>query len=114
MKKDSVCRKIRKLRVSKGISQEYMAGELGITQPSYARLEFEDKRLNIDRIKIISKILDTNLAELLTEEINKSKDKPVDKNSTQIKAIINIDKEYIESLKNEINFLRELLKSRLL
>jgi len=39
MKSNVVCKRIRQLSVLKGISQEYIAEELGITQPSYARLE---------------------------------------------------------------------------
>jgi transcriptional regulator with XRE-family HTH domain len=59
MKSNVVCKRIRQLRVLKGISQEYIAEELGITQPSYARLEAQDSRINIERLKKIADIFST-------------------------------------------------------
>jgi len=48
--------KIRQIRTRQGISQESMAEELGITQPSYARLETEDSRINVVGLLLIAKI----------------------------------------------------------
>jgi|AntRauMFilla1563_2_1112583.scaffolds.fasta_scaffold17768_5 transcriptional regulator with XRE-family HTH domain len=36
---NTIGNKIRQLRESKGLSQDNIAHELGVTQPSYARLE---------------------------------------------------------------------------
>jgi transcriptional regulator with XRE-family HTH domain len=48
--------KIRKLRDQMGFSQESMAFELGLTQPSYARLEKEDERISVKFHNIVDGI----------------------------------------------------------
>lgn len=52
---------IRKARERKGFSQEYMANVLEISQASYARLENEDTKITVDRLKRIAKILEMNI-----------------------------------------------------
>ena len=57
--------KIKLLRIKKGLSQENLANELGITQPSYARLEKEDNRLKITRLIQIANMLEVRVEELI-------------------------------------------------
>ena len=52
---------IRKIRESKGFSQDYMASVLDISQASYARLENEDTKVTVERLSKIAEILDTNI-----------------------------------------------------
>ena len=52
---------IRKVRESKGFSQEYMANVLDISQASYARLENEDTKVTVDRLQKIAEILETSI-----------------------------------------------------
>ncbi|HBR12472.1 MAG TPA: transcriptional regulator [Chryseobacterium sp.] len=52
---------IRKIRESKGFSQDYMANVLDISQASYARLENEDTKVTVDRLYKIAEVLDTNI-----------------------------------------------------
>ncbi|MCY4779870.1 helix-turn-helix transcriptional regulator [Sphingobacterium sp. UT-1RO-CII-1] len=60
-------------RIRKGISQEYMAEQLGISQNVYSRIERGTVKLDIERLHQIAVILDINVkVELLTE---KGKDK---------------------------------------
>ena len=106
-----VGKKIRQLRVQQGISQEYMAEELGITQPSYARLENEDSRINVVRLQLIAKTLEVQTSELLGE---KAQNIIHTNNGNNAQAYINSyssNNEYIQALKDEISFLRDLLKS---
>lgn len=56
---------IRKTRDLKGLSQENLATSLGITQPSYARLEKDDDRISIIRLQQIAVVLETTVAELI-------------------------------------------------
>lgn len=88
---------IRKIREQKGLSQENMSLELGISQPAYARLEKKDDRISIPRLVQIAIILDTSVSKLIneTEEVN-----------------FKSESEHIESLKDEILFLRKLLKQQ--
>ena len=112
-----VCRKIRQLRTQQGISQEFMAEELGITQPSYARLETEDSRINVVRLLLIAKILEVSASELLGEKSkminNQNHNQTANAyNVDKVNKIINADKDHIQSLKDEITFLREVLKKK--
>lgn len=86
---------IRKIREQKGFSQENMSLELGISQPSYARLEKKDDRISIPRLIQIAKILETNVSKLINEKEDES---------------FKSESEHIQSLKDEITFLRKLLK----
>ncbi|MBW6484213.1 MAG: helix-turn-helix domain-containing protein [Vicingaceae bacterium] len=102
--------KIRQLREEKGFSQESLAIELGITQPSYARLEKKDERIGITRLMSIAQILKTSVSELINEKAGKVINQQNSENpSAYVDTIINADKEHIQTLKEEIVFLRELL-----
>jgi len=113
-----VARKIKQIRIQQGISQEYMAEELGITQPSYARLETEDAKINIVRLMLIAKVLEVPASELLGEKAqninNQSHNETANAyNVERVNKIINADKSHIESLKEEIVFLRGVLKGKI-
>jgi transcriptional regulator with XRE-family HTH domain len=113
MKSNVVCKRIRQLRVLKGISQEYIAEELGITQPSYARLEAQDSRINIERLKKIADILEISLSDLFNEKPLSSINKIAPKSDKQsIEESIDMDFEHVRFLKEEILFLRKLLNKK--
>jgi transcriptional regulator with XRE-family HTH domain len=103
-------RKIKDVREKNGLSQENLALELGITQPTYARLEKEDERLSIVRLMQIAKILNSTVSELINEKaqkINTQSNNENAYNADTINTIINADKEHIQTLQEEISFLRE-------
>ena len=109
--------KIRFLREQKGYSQESLAHELGLTQPSYARLEKQDERISITRLMQIAKVLKTTVAELIDEKTQKishqnNNDVANSYNADTINTIVNADKEHIATLKEEISFLRVLLEKK--
>ena len=109
--------KIRFLREQKGYSQESLAHELGLTQPSYARLEKQDERISITRLMQIAKVLKTSVAELIDEKTQKishqnNNDVTNSYNADTINTIVNADKEHIATLKEEISFLRVLLEKK--
>jgi transcriptional regulator with XRE-family HTH domain len=70
---DKIGKKIRALRLEKGLSQDNLASSLGLTQSSYARLEKNDDRISINRLLHIAKILEVNAIELLHDEESKDK-----------------------------------------
>jgi|694.fasta_scaffold06118_2 transcriptional regulator with XRE-family HTH domain len=105
--------KIKQMRELKGFSQENMANELGLTQPSYARLEKEDDRISITRLIQISNVLETTVSELINEKAAKVINQQNSENpNASVDVVINADKEHINSLRNEIDFLRNLLKNQ--
>ncbi|GIV29117.1 MAG: hypothetical protein KatS3mg028_0183 [Bacteroidia bacterium] len=63
-----VCTNIRKLRQSRGYSQEVMAIELDISQRQYARIENGEVSLTLELIYKISEILHANVSEILDIE----------------------------------------------
>ena len=57
--------KIKKIRQDLNITQEEMGVYLGVTQSNYGRLEKDDSRLNIPKLKIICKCLGISIITLL-------------------------------------------------
>lgn len=66
---DIISKNIRKFRELKGYSQEHMAHELDITQASYAKLENNSTKINVERLFTIAKVLEMDVADIL--ELNK-------------------------------------------
>jgi len=108
---NTIGNKIRILREQKGYSQESLALELGLTQPSYARLEKHDERISITRLMQIAMVLKTTVGELIDENskniINQTNNKKAE--AYNVDKIVNADKDHIATLKDEIAFLRKLL-----
>ncbi len=103
--------KIRRIIEQKGLSQDSMAIELGITQPSYARLEKDDDRISIIRLQHIANILKTTVSELIDEKTQKIINQQNSENpNAYVDTIINADKEHIQTLKDEIVFLRKIIE----
>ncbi|MDR0864405.1 MAG: helix-turn-helix domain-containing protein [Candidatus Symbiothrix sp.] len=60
-----IARNIKQIRELKSLTQEYMAGELGISQPAYVKIEQGLTVLKIDRLQLIADILEVDLSTLL-------------------------------------------------
>jgi transcriptional regulator with XRE-family HTH domain len=105
--------KIRDLRVKKGFSQQNFAQELGISQPSYARLEQDDSRITITRLISIASLLDINASKLLDDNFitTKNPKKSLKENNPYYDIIDEFNKEQIVLLKDEITFLRGIISS---
>ncbi len=111
-----IASKIRRFRLEKGFSQDYMSIQLGISQKTYRRIENGESKIDIKRLQEISKILDVDPMELIDTE-----DMPVFNSFQQQGGNANIyvqalsDKEKklyddrIKHLESEILFLRDLL-----
>lgn len=59
---------IKKIREDKGLSQEYMAMKLGISQSTYTKVERGEVNLYVDRLLKIIKIFDVGLAKIFDED----------------------------------------------
>lgn len=57
-------RKIKKLRELRNFTQNYMAEQLGITQPTYSKLEKEEDDLDEDRLTKIAEILGITVSDI--------------------------------------------------
>ena len=59
---------MKELRESKGLTQDYMAGLLGIKQSSYSLKESGKRKFKISELLTIKEILNVSLDELISIE----------------------------------------------
>src|SRR5690554_912499 len=104
--------RIRKKRKEKGVSQEVMAMELELTQSSYGRLEKDDKRLTVPKLLKIAEVLEVNVSYFFGEKTTSIIHHNNGDNAQASIGTIYSDKEHIQTLKEEIAFLRKLLENR--
>ena len=110
---NTVGTRIRKIREERGIKQENIADEMGITQSSYGRLEKDDNRLTVTKLIKISEILNISVSTLFGEKAaNVIHENKGDNAQAHIGTFVQQDKEHIESLKEEIKFLRKMLEDK--
>ena len=57
---------IRRIREQKGLSQDYVAQSLDISQASYARMENEDTKITVDRLYKLAEIFEIEVTEFFT------------------------------------------------
>ena len=120
---------IEKIREDKGLSQEYMAMKLGISQSTYTKVERGEVNLYVDRLLKIIKILDVGLAKVFDEEnqnvfnVN-SYDSSSNTNLQVVETMYNDNKDIVHKLQNtfeeenkhlkeEVTFLRKMLEKKL-
>lgn len=60
-----IARNIKQIRELKSYTQEYVAKELGITQPAYAKIEQGLTILKTDRLQKIADLLEVDISSLL-------------------------------------------------
>ena len=119
MNNDIIGKNIRKYRELKGYSQEYMAHELDLTQASYAKLESNSTKISVERLFMIAKLLETDVAEIL--ELNKQTvyNQDIKENSVghqQVQNLYQDNKDVYEKLiqakDEQIALLKSLLKQQ--
>lgn len=120
---------IKKIREDKGLSQEYMAMKLGISQSTYTKVERGEVNLYVDRLLKIIKIFDVGLAKIFDEDkqnmftVN-SYDSSSNTNLQIVENMYNDNKDVVNKLQNvfeeenkhlkeEIAFLRKMLDKKL-
>lgn len=113
-------KKIRKYRENLKYSQDYMANELGISQPAYAKIEQGITKIGIERLVSIATIFQVEPQELLEEErtINQLNNEQAygfveniyqDNKEVYQKLILQLEKENMRLIK-ENNRLLDLIK----
>ncbi len=111
---NEVGKKIRVLREKLGYSQEYMAVQLDLSQSSYGRLEQLDDRLNIPLLKKISEILNVSVASLIDEKTGRFNVQLNNQHAyNDVQKVVNSDSEHVDSLRKEIEFLKELILKKI-
>jgi transcriptional regulator with XRE-family HTH domain len=67
---NAVAANIRKVRVNKNYTQDYLAAKLGISQNAYSKIELGYSKIALDRLFHISSILETDVMQLLNQGRN--------------------------------------------
>lgn len=93
--------KIRDIRASKCISQEYMASQLGIDTSSYHRIERGVTPLSVTRFERIAKVLDVDIITIISQANGNPKDSH------------KLNPGYVKHLEEEVQFLRRQLQEKL-
>ena len=122
---DTVPERLKKIRVEKNISQDYLAKKLGFTQKAYSKIENNETKLNVDVLLKISEVLDIpiesffrdTLQPILNDFSNRTggdnvmyKNNSVEKIEELYNKIIIAKDEIIKSKQNEIDTLKSLIK----
>lgn len=107
--------KIRFFREMKGLSQEALANQLGISQQAYQKIESGSTKLDVNRAEKIASELGVQLDFLLSFSpanywYNCSMSGNGTFNNNLPQELIESYKQQIESLKDEIEFLRNQFK----
>jgi len=63
----SIVQRVKKVRVEKNFTQDYLAKKLGLSQKAYSKIENSESKLNVDTLIKISEILDTPITNFLDE-----------------------------------------------
>lgn len=95
---------IRKIRLKKGISQQFIADSIGISQSKFNRIENHKSDILLNELIQVCQILRINYIELLEST---HANKTVEKDEIEISDIYN----EIKSLKNELLEIKEHLYS---
>jgi hypothetical protein len=87
-----------------------LAAALDITQSNYARLEKDDNRLSVPRLIVIARTLETTVTELVGEKANNVINQSHNHEAvTYLHANFQVDKDHIQTLKVEIEYLKKMV-----
>lgn len=113
----NVAEKIKRLRKSKGFSQEEMAEKLHISQSAYARIENGESHSWATHIEKLSEIFEVKPESFLTDETNNLEQENTDQKGGMafqfvgtINTINSLSEKLIEQYENRIEELKDQVK----
>jgi transcriptional regulator with XRE-family HTH domain len=89
---------IKNLRKSKGIVQDLIAEQIGVSRPQYSRLESGKAEFTISLLEKIAKVLDVSIADFFKSEDSLELDSYNSSTSKKIKLIEQLDEETQKSI----------------
>lgn len=106
--------RLRKLRISKGYSQEYMADVLQISQKTYSNMENDKSSISIDTLKKIASEYNLDLMEILSDErVIVQNNNSHDTSTFQGGIIINhLSEELLTQMKERIEDLKSIIAEK--
>jgi transcriptional regulator with XRE-family HTH domain len=119
--KQNLGNKIKKLRELKNLTQSYMASELGITQSTYSKIEIGEIDISFSKLEKISEVLEMSPEEIFTfnenmifnvmHNLNGNNGYVINKGLSETE--VQLYKDQIVSLKNEVEHLKKVIDSLL-
>jgi transcriptional regulator with XRE-family HTH domain len=112
----SIGHRLRKLRESKDLGQDWIAHELGMSVSGYSRIERDEVKITYDKLERIATILNVPVADILNhQEATQVNDTTTNNNSNngqslEIEKLESLYREQINNLRDEVAYLRELLR----
>ncbi len=106
--------KLRKLRMEKGYSQDYLAEVLEVSQKTYSNMENNKSSISIDALKKIAEEYKINLIELLSDDkVNAQNNSLRESSSLQVGIIINhLTEELLNQMKERIEELKKTISEK--
>jgi transcriptional regulator with XRE-family HTH domain len=123
---ETIADRLKKIRLEKNVSQDFLSKKLGFTQKAYSKIENNETKLNVDVLQRISEVLEvpiesffnTNNQPILNDFSNRTggdnviyKNNSVEKIEELYKQLLDAKDEVIKSKVDEIDNLKYLLKS---
>jgi transcriptional regulator with XRE-family HTH domain len=122
---ETISDRLKKIRVEKNVSQDFLAKKIGITQKAYSKIENNETKLNVEVLQKISEILDVPVetffkdqkSPVLNDFSNRSGgDNVIYKNNSTEKIeelynkILKVKDEVLKSKNDEIETLKLVIK----
>jgi transcriptional regulator with XRE-family HTH domain len=110
--------KIKQIRELKNLSQDFLAGELGLSTRAYSKIESGETQLTVNRLNQIADLLAIDPIELLgfneKQVFNNCKQEGnIGINHISVpEKLIEQYESHITHMQNEITFLRDILKKQ--
>lgn len=119
----SIGHRLRKLRESKDLGQDWLAHELGMSISGYSRIERDEVKITYDKIERIAAILQVPVTEIVNHHDvaqmhnnglgNGHATTSNHQQSVEIEKLESLYREQINNLRDEVAYLRELLRKTL-
>ncbi len=103
--------RIRKLRVERGISQENVAVDLGITPSAYAKIERGETDPNLERLFEIATIFEVPVIDFFTDPVQ-AVNEPAEGYGTNVKEDIQQLTQLVQQVLSEMNTLKTQLSAK--
>lgn len=90
-KYNNILTNVREIRLSKGLSQEYMAEQLGVSQAGYANWEKGKRDLSYNNLVRISDIMEVDIVDIITWKAPAGTTAPAAKINEKVSITFEVD-----------------------
>lgn len=110
MKRESIGKQIRKIRLEKELSQENVAADLGISKGAFSKIERGTTNIPISRLLQIASVLEVDASVFFAGKPDHATEEPREKYGFATKSEIAELARMIEALSEEVSKLKALVR----